>query len=158
LALTGAGSVVIAGRTWSPDFPVTPDALDDTCGTDGICNAPYTNDAFVSRVRPAPCVGSCLRSSDIQFVVRRWPGITVFGAVRVVDRSGLAVPGATVSVTWRRPNGTEVPKSATTNEAGIAWFGVFGGSGTYTLTVTDLAAAGFGFDADNSSLSKRITG
>jgi hypothetical protein len=45
-----------------------------------------------------------------------------------------------------------------TDASGSASFRVKGGSGTYTITVTDVALSGYTFDPDNSTiLSKSIT-
>jgi hypothetical protein len=47
------GEVFITGSTSSPDFPVTQDAFDQTCGTDGQCNKDEQNttrlDGFLTR-------------------------------------------------------------------------------------------------------------
>lgn len=37
VAVDGAGDIYVAGTTQSPDFPVTNDAFDRTCGNDGGC-------------------------------------------------------------------------------------------------------------------------
>jgi len=53
IALGADGSAYVTGATYSSDFPITPDAYDPTCGTDGRCN-PYLSvpqsDAFVTRL------------------------------------------------------------------------------------------------------------
>jgi uncharacterized repeat protein (TIGR01451 family) len=55
-----AGTVYLTGETGSPapGFPITDDAYDDSCGTDGNCNyveglGAYA-DAFVTRINPDP--------------------------------------------------------------------------------------------------------
>ncbi|MBN1656965.1 MAG: hypothetical protein JXA93_01120 [Anaerolineae bacterium] len=47
------GTILIAGRTKSADFPTTSDAFDRSCGTDGDCNFDgeyYLDDAVVARL------------------------------------------------------------------------------------------------------------
>jgi hypothetical protein len=47
---TKQGEAVVAGITKSHDFPVTPDAFDPTCGTDGLCNLDNRYPEFPLRV------------------------------------------------------------------------------------------------------------
>lgn len=60
------GVVYSAGGTLSPDFPITPDAYDSTCGTDATCNAapPYAyglGDGYVGiMAMPKPLITSTL--------------------------------------------------------------------------------------------------
>ena len=61
IAVDPQGNAYITGFTQSPNFPVTQDALDTTCGSDGACNPGtlvdgrpfYRNDAFVVKLDPA---------------------------------------------------------------------------------------------------------
>jgi len=55
IAHNGAGRVYVTGWTTSPDFPVTPEAYDTTCGTDGTCNydAYRRADAFIAEIDTA---------------------------------------------------------------------------------------------------------
>jgi hypothetical protein len=52
VAVDSAGKIYLTGFTFSPDFPVTPNALDGSCGSDGHCNSGVA-DAFVSKLDPA---------------------------------------------------------------------------------------------------------
>jgi len=56
VALGADGTAYVTGDTASRDFPITPDAYDPTCGTDGRCN-PYSftqhYDAFVTHLNAA---------------------------------------------------------------------------------------------------------
>lgn len=50
LVLDEANNAYICGKTYAPNFPTTPGALDTTCGTDGNCNS--RTDFFVSKLNP----------------------------------------------------------------------------------------------------------
>ena len=63
LTVDSAGNLYAAGSTLAPDFPVTSDAYDTTCGDDGTCytyknvqgnylNVP-ASDAFITKLAPA---------------------------------------------------------------------------------------------------------
>ncbi len=56
IVVDDAGHVYVAGSTGSGDFPVTQDAYDTTCGTDGNCDAAYPGlpgyDVFVAKLNP----------------------------------------------------------------------------------------------------------
>ncbi|NIS76869.1 MAG: hypothetical protein GTO00_04470, partial [Deltaproteobacteria bacterium] len=50
LALDNVGNAVVAGRTFSDDFPTTIGAFDPDCGTDGQCDGlGVRTDAFVTK-------------------------------------------------------------------------------------------------------------
>jgi hypothetical protein len=49
VALDPVGNILVGGTTLSPDFPVTPGALDTTCGSDGSCDG-GKGDGFVAKV------------------------------------------------------------------------------------------------------------
>jgi hypothetical protein len=51
LALTPSGIIYVAGRTNSTNFPVTQNAFQPGCGTDGLCNG-GNYDAFVTGILP----------------------------------------------------------------------------------------------------------
>ncbi|MGH9891922.1 MAG: SBBP repeat-containing protein, partial [bacterium] len=51
IAVDGAGNAYVTGVTSSTDFPTTPGAFDQTCGTDGLCNGNFNQgDAFVTKL------------------------------------------------------------------------------------------------------------
>jgi len=83
--------------------------------------------------------------------------VKVTGQVVVSDAANAVVPGVSVNVTWRKPDGTSVAQTAITGSNGTASFNTSGGRGTYTLTVTNLARTGYVFDAANSVLTGSIT-
>jgi hypothetical protein len=95
-----------------------------------------------------------LRSTQIQLTST---ATGVRGQVTVQNQDSAAVPGATVAITWTLPGGGLQSKTAKSNSLGIAAFTVAGGSGTYTLTVTNITKAGHTFDPANSVLTKSIT-
>lgn len=58
VTVNAAGEAYLAGHTYSPDFPTTPDAYDRTCGSDSHCNYSalgdyFTSDLFVARLDAA---------------------------------------------------------------------------------------------------------
>jgi hypothetical protein len=82
----------------------------------------------------------------------------VHASVTIKDENGAAVPRALVTAHWDLPGGGEQELTKKTNASGVASFRVSGGTGTYTITVTDIVLAGYTFDPDNSTiLSKSIT-
>ncbi|MGH2543393.1 MAG: carboxypeptidase regulatory-like domain-containing protein, partial [Ardenticatenaceae bacterium] len=84
-------------------------------------------------------------------------GYVIFGLVAVRDGNNVPVPGATVDVTWTLPDNSTQQRSATANDSGLAFFATFNGTGTYTLTVDNITAAGYTFDPDGSVLTRSIT-
>ena len=74
----------------------------------------------------------------------------------VVSRK-VVVPGASLTLTWRRPDGSTEVVGATTDTKGRATVSTRGGSGTYTLTVDSVGKTYYGFDPATSILSKSIT-
>jgi uncharacterized repeat protein (TIGR01451 family) len=51
IVVDAAGRMYVAGRTSSPNFPITSGAYDTTCGSDGACDG--RTDAFVTELNPA---------------------------------------------------------------------------------------------------------
>lgn len=55
VAVDEQGQAYVIGTTYSPDFPTTPGAYDNTCGSDGNCDSTglgYWVDAFVTKLNP----------------------------------------------------------------------------------------------------------
>jgi hypothetical protein len=85
-------------------------------------------------------------------------GTGVQARVTVRRENNTAVSSALVSVTWNLPGGGTQTQTGTTNSAGRVNFSVTGGSGTYTITVTNITKTGFTFDPTNSTiLTKSLT-
>jgi len=100
------------------------------------------------------CMTACLRSTSVRL---RVGAQNVSGQVLVKDENGARIAGATVSVTWTLPDLSTLPQSAVTSAGGVAQFSVTGGTGLYTLTITNITQDGYAFDAANSVLSDSIT-
>lgn len=106
----------------------------------------------------APTPATNLRCSAINLSGKlQGNKVSVSGNVAVVNGTGSAVGGATVSVTWTKPGGATVLQTATTGANGIAKFSTSGARGTFTLTVNSVVKSGYTFDAANSILSNSIT-
>lgn len=116
-----------------------------------------TATATVTPTTGSGCVTNCLRSSDITLSTKGVLSITVTGKVTVRNESGTLMGGVMVTIRWNKPDGSQVAQSAQTDSSGVATFSTSGGRGTYMLTVTDLARAGYTFDAAGSVLAKSIT-
>lgn len=93
---------------------------------------------------------------DLRAAVRRGV-VTATGTVTVLTQTGAVVPGASLTLTWRRPDGSTEVVGATTDTKGRATVSTRGGSGTYTLTVDAVGKSYYSFDAATSILSKSIT-
>jgi len=83
--------------------------------------------------------------------------VNVSASVNVKDESGVSVPGAAVSMSWRLPDGSTQDQTASTSNNGVAKFTTSGGRGTYTLSINNIIKASYIFDRTNSVLSKAIT-
>jgi hypothetical protein len=108
-------------------------------------------------VNVTAAAGSSMRVTNIALSASGKTNITVTGRVTVRTSSGAAVSGATVTITWRLPNGSTLVQSAATNSSGVATFTARSSRGTYTLTVTNVTKTGYTFDAASSVLTRSIT-
>ena len=101
------------------------------------------------------CTTNCLR---VTAILLKTNATGVQGQVTIKNEAGVAVSGAAVSVHWNLPGGGTMDQTKNTNATGKASFSVTGGTGTYTITVTNVTKAGSTFDPANSTiLTKSIT-
>jgi hypothetical protein len=106
---------------------------------------------------PPPAVTPTLYVADVTLSVRSSGSKSkVTARVAVRDAASAAVAGATVSATWTTPAGA-ASATATTDTSGTANFVATGRAGTYTLSVTNVAKAGYTFDATRSVLTRSVT-
>ncbi len=82
--------------------------------------------------------------------------VTATGTISIATLAGAALPGAAVTVTWQRPDGSVIARSGTTDSQGRVTFSTSGGRGTYTLTVTGVSKSGYTFDPTAGPTSKSI--
>lgn len=94
------------------------------------------------------CTNKCLR---VVSITMSKTALGVRARVTVKDENGAVVPSARVYVHWDLPAGTK-NMNKLTNSTGVAVFSVRGGTGTYTVTVTNITKATYTFDAANSTL------
>lgn len=117
-------------------------------------NGGLTNTA-VMNIFALSCSLNCMRSTAIQLAGQI---SSVSGRVTVQDAYKHAISGATVSITWTKPDGSLVSQSANTNMNGLASFTVGNtGKGVTTLNLNNITKAGYQFDPANSKLSASIT-
>jgi len=104
---------------------------------------------------PPPTEEHVLRVTGIDLSAGRR---NVTATVHVLDELDQVIAGASVQATWTLPNGNQQSVSAQTNAAGEVEFQLNNARrrGTYTFTVEDVSLDGFGFDAENSTLSASI--
>lgn len=106
-----------------------------------------------------PPTAALLRSANITLSAKLQKNVqvNVSGVVTVKDQNGAGVSSATVTVSWRLPDGTTQTQTVNTSNTGDAKLNTSGGRGTYTLTVTNIAKSGGTFDNANSMMSRSIT-
>jgi len=114
--------------------------------------APANNSASVSTVVPASVLLPVLHVGAITVSYKLLKGYyTLTSTVTVLDAANKPVVGATVSAEWTLPSGTLVKHTATTNSKGKATFSYKDTlGGTYKLCVTNLAKAGWAYDASKN--------
>lgn len=158
IAVDAAGNVVVNGQ--SPILTIrysdsgSPGPTPTQTATRTVTPTPAVTPTPTVTPTSGGCVSNCLRSTQIRL---QSTTSGVRGQVTVRDQAGVAIGSATVSVTWTLPGDGTQSQTANTNSQGRANFSVTGGSGTYTLTVTDIAKAGYTFDPANSVLSQSLT-
>ena len=84
------GNAYVVGITGSPNFPVTPGAFAQDCGTDGKCNGTY--DGFVTELNPA--------GSGLVFSTFLGGSGYDYAAGVAVDSTGVYVSGNTTSTNF----------------------------------------------------------
>jgi hypothetical protein len=162
LSLTAGWSA--GGETTNNIFGLSVASAEDVNGdgyADLAVGAPYNNNftgkAYVyhGSAAPAGCTTSCLRVAAMGM---RVDARYVYASVTVRDENGAAVPRAVVSAHWDPPGGGALEQAKTTGASGSATFRASGGSGTYTISITEISKTGYTFDPANSAiLSKSIT-
>ena len=143
-------------------------ALTVNWDTRGLTTATYTLRAYAYdslgnwsqtevSVNVSAAGSNTMRVSSIALTASGSKTLTVNGRITVRTSSGASVSGATVSITWRLPNGAIVSQNATTNSSGVATFTIRSSRGTYTLNVTNVTKTGYTLDTANSVLTKSIS-
>jgi len=136
----------------------TPDGLTAYYTTYTATGDNNTSRSFVYALdTTATTSQALLRSTNITLATAKVrTAIKATGKVTVKDANGVAVAGVTAAATWTLPSGHITSQTVTTNSKGLATFKVTDISGSYTLTVTNLAKTGYSFDPANSVLTKTI--
>jgi hypothetical protein len=89
-------------------------------------------------------------------MVLRWKAASggryaVMGTAPILDQTGAAVPGATVSAQWTLPDGSTQDQSAVSGTTGVARFRLNTRlHGAFELCVTDVVAASYAYDPDQN--------
>jgi hypothetical protein len=136
----------------------TPDGLKAYMMTATATGDNNTSKSFVYALDASATTSQALlRSTAITLTTAKTGrSIKASGKVTVKDGNGIAVSGATASVTWKVPSGGTITQTATTSTKGLASFTVTDLRGSYTITVTNLTKTGYVFDPANSVLTKTV--
>jgi hypothetical protein len=104
---------------------------------------------------PDGCTVSCASVTTVDFSENNR---VVKARLTVEDETGSRIPGATVTATWTRPDGTTAAQTVTANKWGRARFKVRKtGAGQYTIAINDIVADGFTYDPDGGITSAGYT-
>lgn len=103
------------------------------------------------------CVGNCLRSAIALSQATVAGVLTVTAQVTVRSEASALVSGVTVAIRWTLPNGAAREETGGTDATGLVNFVTVDGTGTYQLSVINLAKRGYSFDATGSTLTDSIT-
>ncbi len=119
------------------------------CGDVG-CNCTYGYGYLDAHAAVQSCASEpkmFVRAINMR-IIEPQPGTFVIqGFVRILDETMTPVGGATVDVSWQPPVGPPRPRTATTMPNGVARFNLRAmPTGTYTLCVDDVTAAGYVYD------------
>ena len=109
IALDSSNKVYLVGVTLSTNFPLTPSAFQNKCGTDGTCNSGQ-DDAFVSKFDPTLSGNASL----IYSTYVGGSGTDDANAV-AVDSSGVYVTGLTKSSDFPKQNAFQSALKGTQN-------------------------------------------
>jgi hypothetical protein len=152
IAIDSSGNAYITGDTTSPNFPITANAFDTTCGVDGNCdvNGYPRNDVFVTKINST---GSALIYSTYLGGANWETGTGI-----QVDNSGYAYVGGTTTST-NFP--TQNPLQANINGLADAFVTKVATDGTALVYSTYLGGVGgetAGSIALDSSANPHLTG
>ncbi len=117
-----------------------------TANNVGVTNGNTTTQDFA--LMSASCTNKCLL---VVSITMSKTALGVNAQVTVKDENGVAVPSARVYVRWNLPTRTQYMNKLT-NSTGVAAFSGIGGTGTYTITVTNITKFTYTFDAADSTL------
>ncbi len=164
LAIGGSGNVYVTGSTTSPDFPVTPGAFDETCGTDGTCNwdgMVNHDDVFVTEISPdghSLVWSTFLGAEDLDHpwtIVVDAAGFPVIAGI--TSSTGFpATPGAFQS-TFRGGRSDAFIAKLSPDGSTLAWATFLGGSGSDGGFVTLDAAGAIAICGGTDSLDFPVT-
>jgi hypothetical protein len=127
IAIDDRGAATVVGSTTSPDFPITANSYDTTCGTGGACNpinAVEQSDAFVARLNPT--------ATALEFATfLGGSGLDVAFALALDGDGGAVVGGSTYSTDFPATAGAPDTVYAGSGDAFVAALAADGRNLTY---------------------------